>query len=166
MHWSKATTGGIDFKGVRSHTATVVGNRIFVFGGSDREENFADLLIFETDTLFWSKPDTYGPKGSIPVPQRAHSATLVGSEFASYELVRRGMTLQSVSQSQSSTSTSNTTQSSASNSPLSSSTTSPGAKTPTNSIPQKPTVQSTSKPVFSKKNKQNCNKTLYNNTFI
>ncbi|GAM24962.1 hypothetical protein SAMD00019534_081370 [Acytostelium subglobosum LB1] len=81
MHWSKAPTNGIDFMGARSHSATVVGHRIFVFGGSDRDENFNDLLIFDTETLYWSKPETHGQKGSIPTPQRAHSATLVGTRI-------------------------------------------------------------------------------------
>eukprot|EP01132_Coremiostelium_polycephalum_P001517 gene1517-1910_t len=79
LHWSKALSKGeVPFEGIRSHTATVVGNnKIFVFGGSDVNDKFNDLMIFDTKTLFWSKPITNGAEGCIPNPHRAHSATLV-----------------------------------------------------------------------------------------
>ncbi|EGG14174.1 hypothetical protein DFA_11943 [Cavenderia fasciculata] len=78
MNWSKATTGGdpLAFTSIRSHTATVVGHKIFVFGGSDANDKFNDLLVFDTKTMFWSKPTTNGAE-CIPGPHRAHSATLV-----------------------------------------------------------------------------------------
>ncbi|KAN0045305.1 hypothetical protein ACTA71_005682 [Dictyostelium dimigraforme] len=78
MHWSKAQTkGDIAFEGIRSHTATVVGHKIYVFGGSDIQDRFNDLLILDTKTMFWHKPKTTGADGCIPNPHRAHSATLV-----------------------------------------------------------------------------------------
>ncbi|KYR02856.1 hypothetical protein DLAC_00326 [Tieghemostelium lacteum] len=78
MHWSKAQTkGDHPTEGIRSHTATVVGRKIFVFGGSDINDKFNDLMIFDTKTMFWSKPKTNGADGCIPNPHRAHTATLV-----------------------------------------------------------------------------------------
>jgi len=55
-----------------------VGTKLFIFGGSDLNENFSDFVVFDTETMFWYKPQTYG----ITVGHhRAHSATLVGERL-------------------------------------------------------------------------------------
>jgi len=75
MHWSKPVVhGDVPSNGLRSHTSTLVGSKIFVFGGSDLSSEFNHLLIFDTETMFWYKPAS---TGDIPGPHRAHSATLV-----------------------------------------------------------------------------------------
>jgi len=75
MHWSKpAVYGDTPSNGLRSHTATLVGSKIFVFGGGPLINETNDLLIFDTETMFWYKPAT---TGDIPGPHKAHTATLV-----------------------------------------------------------------------------------------
>jgi predicted RND superfamily exporter protein len=48
MHWSKSAVHGTQPQAVRSHTATLVGSKIFVFGGSNLEDKFSDLMVFDT----------------------------------------------------------------------------------------------------------------------
>jgi len=80
MHWSKASAiGDIPQNGIRSHSATVVGRKIIVFGGCDAKERFSDLLVFDTAVQSWYKPLI--PEGSPPGPHRAHTATLVGNRI-------------------------------------------------------------------------------------
>jgi hypothetical protein len=79
LYWSKAVTfGKSPPKALRAHTVTVVGERLFVFGGCDARVCFHDLYIFDADTMYWSRPQT---RGDLPRNCRAHSATLVGRQL-------------------------------------------------------------------------------------
>ncbi|RKP06211.1 hypothetical protein THASP1DRAFT_18758 [Thamnocephalis sphaerospora] len=79
LYWSKAGTfGKSPPKALRAHTVTVVGERLFVFGGCDARVCFNDLYLFDADTMYWSHPET---RGDPPRPCRAHSATLVGRKL-------------------------------------------------------------------------------------
>jgi len=57
-----------------THTTTQVGSLLYLIGGSTIDDKFNDLLLFDTETLFWSKPETNGVAFG---KHRAHSATLV-----------------------------------------------------------------------------------------
>ena len=59
---------------MRAHTTTLVGSRLFVFGGCGVKECYGELWIFDTETLYWMKPKVHG---EAPPPLRAHTATLV-----------------------------------------------------------------------------------------
>ncbi|KAH8547732.1 hypothetical protein BGW37DRAFT_509210 [Umbelopsis sp. PMI_123] len=75
MYWSRATTYGRGpSKCLRAHTATIIGELMYIFGGCDIRNCFSTLFILDLDTLSWSKPRTYGDS---PPPCRAHSSTLV-----------------------------------------------------------------------------------------
>ncbi|KAG2171465.1 hypothetical protein INT43_009126 [Umbelopsis isabellina] len=75
MYWSRASTyGRLPSKCLRAHTATIIGELMFIFGGCDIRNCFTTLYILDLDTLCWSKPRTYG---DFPPPCRAHSSTLV-----------------------------------------------------------------------------------------
>jgi len=79
MHWSLSNAKGqVPKQGLKSHTATVVGTKIFVFGGCDAGDNFNDLLVFDTEIQYWYTPTV---QGDIPPSHRAHSATLVGTKL-------------------------------------------------------------------------------------
>eukprot|EP00656_Telonema_subtile_P047243 TRINITY_DN5412_c0_g1_i6.p1 TRINITY_DN5412_c0_g1~~TRINITY_DN5412_c0_g1_i6.p1 ORF type:complete len:451 (+),score=108.51 TRINITY_DN5412_c0_g1_i6:803-2155(+) len=58
------------------HTATAVGNRLFVFGGQEGGYTFGDVLVLDIDTYEWSKPEI---TGESPGAVFRHAATLVGS---------------------------------------------------------------------------------------
>ncbi|RKP03560.1 hypothetical protein CXG81DRAFT_29240 [Caulochytrium protostelioides] len=74
MHWSTAEMLGQAPPALRAHTATRVGDRIFIFGGCDAKICYNDLYIFDTETFHWTRPIQ---SGEIPPPRRAHSASLV-----------------------------------------------------------------------------------------
>jgi len=78
MHWTKIRTVGKNKpKARRGHTMTLVGEKIFIFGGSDSEVCFNDLYIFDAETYWWSVQKT---KGMVPPPKpcRALTANLIG----------------------------------------------------------------------------------------
>ncbi|WIA33507.1 hypothetical protein OEZ86_006633 [Tetradesmus obliquus] len=58
------------------HSATVVGSKVYVFGGRKGSKFYNDLLVFDTATSQWS----LGPR--CPCKPRAnHTATLIGSKI-------------------------------------------------------------------------------------
>lgn len=77
MHWSRIPLRKAP-PPLRAHTTTVVGTRLFVFAGCDAKVCYENLWIFDTETLWWTKPKT---KGDKPKPCRAHSAGLVGGRW-------------------------------------------------------------------------------------
>ncbi|KAL2610662.1 hypothetical protein R1flu_029235 [Riccia fluitans] len=60
-----------------SHTATVVGKKVYVFGGSGEKTTFNDVHILDTDTSTWSTPTVLGEP---PSPRYSHSAVLVNDD--------------------------------------------------------------------------------------
>lgn len=58
-----------------SHSATVVGDKIYLFGGRRGSRFFDDLLVFNTTTGVWSKPARPCPFGS----RANHTGTLIGN---------------------------------------------------------------------------------------
>ncbi|TPX30402.1 hypothetical protein SmJEL517_g06030 [Synchytrium microbalum] len=75
MRWTRITPmGNVPPRPVRAHTMTLVGEKLYLFGGCDNSECFPDLWIFDSETMSWSKPIT---RGTLPDPTRAHSASLI-----------------------------------------------------------------------------------------
>ncbi|KAF6261075.1 hypothetical protein COO60DRAFT_821770 [Scenedesmus sp. NREL 46B-D3] len=62
--------------GAAGHSATVVGSKVYVFGGRKGSKFFNDLLVYDSCSGQWAS----GPE--CPVRPRAnHTATLVGSKL-------------------------------------------------------------------------------------
>ncbi|KAK4049088.1 hypothetical protein OIO90_005558 [Microbotryomycetes sp. JL221] len=79
MYWSKTPVQGRIPKGLRAHSATLVGNDVWCFGGCDaRGTCFKDVWRFDCDTLTWTKPRV---TGQIPPVTRAHTATMALREY-------------------------------------------------------------------------------------
>ncbi|CAG8535105.1 1337_t:CDS:2, partial [Diversispora eburnea] len=78
MYWSKIRTFGKVPKPLRSHTAILVEEQVFVFGGCDSRTCFNSVYVFDADTMYWNKPRTLGDP---PPPCRAHSSTKVGKKL-------------------------------------------------------------------------------------
>lgn len=52
--------------------ATLIGNKVYIFGGEDpRRKLFNELWTLDLTTLEWAQPDTTGP---APCPRSAHTA--------------------------------------------------------------------------------------------
>jgi hypothetical protein len=57
-----------------AHTATVVGDKIYLFGGNDGQNLFNDMHVLDTETWTWSPCHT---TGEIPLARAGHAAVLV-----------------------------------------------------------------------------------------
>lgn len=58
----------------KNHTATLVGNEVYVFGGYDGQKNHNDLFVFHIKPMEWRQPSVSGIK---PSGRNGHSATLI-----------------------------------------------------------------------------------------
>ncbi|CAO3653861.1 unnamed protein product [Cunninghamella echinulata] len=92
MYWSRTITyGRVPSKPLRAHTANMIGEMMYVFGGCNQKTTFSHLYILDMDTLTWSRPRTFG---DCPPPCRAHSCNVVeileGKQKASYLYVFGG----------------------------------------------------------------------------
>jgi len=58
----------------KNHTATLVGNEVYVFGGYDGQKNHLDLYVFDIASMEWRQPQVGGVK---PSGRNGHSATLI-----------------------------------------------------------------------------------------
>ncbi|KAI8336807.1 hypothetical protein BC941DRAFT_353729 [Chlamydoabsidia padenii] len=75
MYWSRTITyGRAPSRPLRAHSANMVGEAMYVFGGCNQKTCFNQLYILDMDTLTWSKPHTYG---QCPPPLRAHSCNVI-----------------------------------------------------------------------------------------
>jgi len=55
----------------RAHSANLIGDYIYVFGGGNGPSYFNTLHLLNTKTLCWEKPEV---RGQIPNPRRAHTS--------------------------------------------------------------------------------------------
>ncbi|XP_031490809.1 acyl-CoA-binding domain-containing protein 6-like [Nymphaea colorata] len=73
--WSKPMVKGVPPLPRDSHSCTTVGNKLFVFGGTDGQNPLNDLHVLDTSTNTWTQPIV---SGDGPEAREGHSATLVG----------------------------------------------------------------------------------------
>lgn len=68
-----------------SHTATVVGSRLYVFGGQYQNHYYNDMYIYHLENREWTKvpsPSTIGDSAAVcPTPRCEHSAVAVNSRI-------------------------------------------------------------------------------------
>eukprot|EP00955_Chlamydomonas_euryale_P021782 229897-Chlamydomonas_euryale.AAC.15 len=61
------------------HSATLIGRRVYVFGGEDAHRRaLGDLWVLDLDDMAWAKPDT---TGRPPAPRSAHVAAAHGGRY-------------------------------------------------------------------------------------
>ncbi|PKA59848.1 Acyl-CoA-binding domain-containing protein 4 [Apostasia shenzhenica] len=76
--WSKPMMKGVPPSPRDSHSCTTVGNRLFVFGGTDGTNPLNDLHILDASTNTWISPILHG-KG--PDAREGHSAALINKKL-------------------------------------------------------------------------------------
>ncbi|EKX47297.1 hypothetical protein GUITHDRAFT_69534, partial [Guillardia theta CCMP2712] len=59
------------------HTATMVGDKMLVFGGFGGSKWFEELWVFDTPSIEWHKPELQ----SSAMEGTAHTANIVGSKM-------------------------------------------------------------------------------------
>mmetsp|Transcript_118452 Transcript_118452/g.340141 ORF Transcript_118452/g.340141 Transcript_118452/m.340141 type:complete len:579 (-) Transcript_118452:38-1774(-) len=75
--WSvnvSVTSDILEIPSTKNHTATLVGNEVYVFGGYDGQKNHNDLYVFDVIPMEWRCPPVGGKK---PSGRNGHSATLM-----------------------------------------------------------------------------------------
>jgi N-acetylneuraminic acid mutarotase len=78
LHWTKLQPKGDPPSPRNYHSASVVKNKIYIFGGYNNKCHFNDLHILNTDTLQWEDNQT---KGNPPVRRAAHQTAVVGDKI-------------------------------------------------------------------------------------
>jgi len=73
--WYQPETSGNPPCPRAAHSCTVVGRKLFFFGGNDGASLFDDLYILDTETFHWTK--VTNPRGTKPAARSGHSALLV-----------------------------------------------------------------------------------------
>ncbi|XP_078430160.1 uncharacterized protein LOC144702137 isoform X2 [Wolffia australiana] len=76
--WSKPMMKGTPPSPRDSHTCTTVGNKLFVFGGTDGKNPLKDLYVLDTSSNTWMLPSVCGKR---PDAREGHSAALVGTRL-------------------------------------------------------------------------------------
>lgn len=83
MEWRVTVSSGIQPRPRYRHTAEIVGNKMYILGGSDNNDDVAEssrnLGIHELclDTMQWSHPAI---TGSNPFPRSGHSSAVIGAK--------------------------------------------------------------------------------------
>eukprot|EP01100_Stratorugosa_tubuloviscum_P005924 TRINITY_DN2593_c0_g1_i1.p1 TRINITY_DN2593_c0_g1~~TRINITY_DN2593_c0_g1_i1.p1 ORF type:complete len:312 (-),score=149.84 TRINITY_DN2593_c0_g1_i1:147-1082(-) len=62
----------------KAHTATAVGDKVFVIAGGDGPNYYDHVYMLDTKTMNWAMPQV---SGQIPSARRAHTATAVGNKI-------------------------------------------------------------------------------------
>lgn len=76
--WRNPVCQGALPAGRLNHTASVIGDRMFMFGGTDGESLKNQLFVMDLSTFTWSNPET---KGTPPSHRYGHSCTAVGTQL-------------------------------------------------------------------------------------
>lgn len=55
LSWSKPTVRGVQLPPLAHHTATTIGNKVYLFGGKNESQIFNSVYVFNSSTLSWSE---------------------------------------------------------------------------------------------------------------
>ena len=77
MNWSKAAVSGRSPLAGSRHTASLVGDKLFVFGATD-SGTFRDMHVLDIEALSWVQ---LAAEGQAPISRSRHTATLVGNNL-------------------------------------------------------------------------------------
>ena len=76
--WAKAVSAGVIPDKRSSHTATMVGDTMYVFGGFGAGAWYNSVSVLDTVTMTWQKRNA---KGDVPCPRYAHVAAQDGNKM-------------------------------------------------------------------------------------
>jgi host cell factor len=76
MTWYQGPEGGNAPLGRLNHSASLIGTKMYIFGGWNKDVFFNDLFVLDLAAMAWTQPETSGP---APLPRMGHVATVVGT---------------------------------------------------------------------------------------
>jgi len=85
MTWMQPALSGTLPQARNAHTMTVIGTKLYLFGGHSGNKHLTDLHVFDTQRLQWSQPEILG---TPPPGLRGHTANLIGHKvflFGGYD---------------------------------------------------------------------------------
>eukprot|EP01113_Clastostelium_recurvatum_P027081 TRINITY_DN3261_c0_g1_i1.p1 TRINITY_DN3261_c0_g1~~TRINITY_DN3261_c0_g1_i1.p1 ORF type:complete len:845 (-),score=249.62 TRINITY_DN3261_c0_g1_i1:56-2590(-) len=78
LTWSVPSIQGVGPLARYAHTATLVGTKMYVFGGFNGRTYLEDIAVLDVMAMAWFSPQV---KGTPPSPRYAHSSTQVGAKI-------------------------------------------------------------------------------------
>ena len=75
MRWDEAVISAGTTPSIKNHTATLVDNYIYVFGGYDGRRNHNNIHIFDPENMLWLPTPTV-IDGEAPAGRNGHTATI------------------------------------------------------------------------------------------
>eukprot|EP00301_Raphidiophrys_heterophryoidea_P002815 c11300_g1_i2.p1 GENE.c11300_g1_i2~~c11300_g1_i2.p1 ORF type:complete len:1154 (-),score=303.16 c11300_g1_i2:140-3601(-) len=81
LTWTSPAVGGVRPERRVGHTLTLVGNQLFLYGGSQDSNIFEVIHLFDVVTYIWTQPQLAGNPDLFPVARFGHSACPVGSRL-------------------------------------------------------------------------------------
>jgi len=80
MTWFRPPTTGTPPPPRAAHTANIVGQKLYIFGGNNGSIRLNDLYSLDTQTMTWRR-ESCG--GMLPAPRAGHTMTLLPAESSS-----------------------------------------------------------------------------------
>jgi Ras-related protein Rab-1A len=83
MEWKQVVTSGIQPRPRYRHTAEIIGNKMYILGGSENGDDIADgsrhlgVHVLNLSTMEWSHPAI---SGINPFPRSGHSSAVIGAK--------------------------------------------------------------------------------------
>lgn len=82
MSWDQPSFTGAPPPNRTGHSATLVDNKLIIFGGMDSTQEYNDLHYLDLDTMTWYQVDIdTDDRDNIPGARSFHSATRVGKNL-------------------------------------------------------------------------------------
>eukprot|EP00210_Caulerpa_lentillifera_P004867 g4645.t1 len=83
LEWTELVTSGVSPVSRGGHTATLLGNKLYIFGGEDvARRPLSDLYVLDLETLVWEKVKVKQTR--LPMPRSAHVATTYLDRYILY----------------------------------------------------------------------------------
>lgn len=78
MEWSQPAVSGVHPSARACHTTTLLGRKVYMFGGYDGVRCFSELDVLDLDTMTWLQPRV---AGAVPMARNAQTVTVVGNKL-------------------------------------------------------------------------------------
>ena len=78
LTWMQPDRNGMPPSPRNGHTADLIENKIYIFGGGDKADLLNELYVFDVHSHMWSQPPCIG---IAPPPRSRHTSAVVGKRL-------------------------------------------------------------------------------------